>query len=170
MNLFRTPPLERALAARSLNSRAQARYLIGSFLVFVVPGYLGLLPSSGAGYTIALAFEAWFYIAITVLGITTAREAAGGDANPTFITEFTCLYLPIAITTLLPVWSLYWLCVWQFGDTLAFWSWSGMQFTENLRAINTDLIGLITFVAHVAANSLIYWRICRALRRVQSQR
>jgi hypothetical protein len=126
------------------------------------------MPSSGAGYSWALGFEAWFYVAIATFGVIAARDAAGGDSNRDFITEFTCLYVPVAITTLVPVWGAYWLLVWLFQDRLAEWSWSNAQFIQNLRGIGSDLFGLLTLVAHVVGNSIIYLRICKLLRQVRA--
>jgi hypothetical protein len=168
MHLLRTTPLINSLAARQVGGTDQARYLLVSFLIFIVPGYLGLLPSSGASYTWPLAFEAWFYIAIAVFGILAARDAAGGNSNQNFITEFTCLYVPVAVTTLGVVWSVYWATVLLLQNQLAAWSWSGTQFTENLRAMGTDLFGLATFLAHVASNTIIYVRLVRLLRTLQA--
>ena len=136
--------------------------------MFIVPGYLGLLPSSGAGYTWAIALEAWFYVFIAAFGVLAARDAAGGDANEDFITEFTCLYVPVAATTLVTVWSSYWAVVWLLQEQLAAWSWSRAQFTENLRALGTDLFGLATILAHVISNGVIYVRLVKLLRAVQT--
>ena len=170
MHLFRTAPIEAQLAARSMGAKAQAKYLMASFMIFMVPGYLSLIPSSAAPYTVALGLEAWFYVCITVLGVAAARDAAGGDSNQHFITEFTCVYVPIAITTLLGVWSIHWLVIFAFGDTLALWSWSGTQFTENLRNIGMELPGFVALLAQVASNALIYWRVCRSMRRIATLR
>ena len=168
MHLLRATPLISPLARRAVGAREQARYLLASFLVFSIPGYAGVMPSSGAGYTWVIAFEAWFYIAIAVFGVMAARDAAGGEKNPDFITEFTCLYVPVAITTLVPVWIAYWLLVWLLQDQLARWSMAHVQFIQNLRVIGSDLFGLVTLCAHILGNSLIYARVCRLLRKVQA--
>ena len=136
--------------------------------MFIVPGYLGLLPSSGPGYTWAIALEGWFYVIIAAFGVLAARDAAGGESNKDFITEFTCLYVPVAVTTLVAVWSAYWAIVWLLQEQLTAWSWSGKQFTQNLRAMGTDLFGLATFTAHVISNTVIYVRLVRLLRAVQA--
>jgi hypothetical protein len=168
MHLFRATPLVAPLAKREVGGREQGWYLLASFLAFSIPGYAGLMPSSGPGYSWAIGFEAWFYVAIATFGVITARDAAGGESNRDFITEFTCLYVPVAITTLVPVWGAYWLLVWQLQDQLAEWSWSNSQFIRNLRGIGTDLFGLLTLVAHIVGNSIIYFRICRLLRQVRA--
>ncbi len=168
MHLLRTNPVVDALVKRSIDGREQAWYLLASFLVFSIPGYAGLMPSSGPGYSWAIGFEAWFFIAITTFGAIAARDAAGGKSNRDFITEFTCLYVPVAVTTLVPLWTAYWLVTWQFQDILMDWSQSHSQFTQNLRSIGSDHFGLMTFLAHVIGNSIIYLRICRLLRKVQT--
>ena len=76
MHLINASPLILPLAKREVDGREQGRYLLASFLVFSIPGYAGLLPSSGAGYSWALGFEAWFYIAIATFGVIAARDAA----------------------------------------------------------------------------------------------
>jgi|JI10StandDraft_1071094.scaffolds.fasta_scaffold40733_1 hypothetical protein len=168
MHLINASPLILPLAKREVDGREQGRYLLASFLVFSIPGYAGLLPSSGAGYSWALGFEAWFYIAIATFGVIAARDAAGGEKNKDFISEFTCLYVPVSITTLVPVWAAYWLLVWLLQDQLAQWSWSNAQFIQNLRGIGSDLFGLLTLVAHIVGNSVLYLRICKLLRKVQA--
>jgi hypothetical protein len=167
MHLLRTKPLINALATGQINGADQARYLLGSFLVFIVPGYAGLLPSSGASYSWPLAFEAWFYVLIAVFGVLASRDAAGGSKNHHFITEFTCLYVPVAISTLICTWSVYWLVVLGLQDQIYAASFSRSQFTLNLRAIGTDYFGLLTFLTHVISNATIYYRIVGKLRLVQ---
>jgi hypothetical protein len=170
MHLFRTTPLVSLLARQEVGGTDQARYLLASFLVFTIPAYAGLMPSSGAGYTWAIGFEGWFYVAIAFFGVRAACDAAGGAINKNFITEFICMYVPVAITTLLAVWGVYWLVIWQLSEQLAEWSWSHSQFAQNLRVMGTDFFGLLTFASHVIANSTIYLRLIRLLGDVQAEK
>ena len=170
MQVLTAEPLVEPLARRQVDGNQQAWYLLGSFLVFMVPGYLGVMPSTATttGFSWAIALEGWLNVGIAVFGVLAARDAAGGAENKDFITEFTCLYLPVAFTTLALVWSIYWLVALLLQDSLTKWSEEDLQFLANLRLAGMDLFSLFTLMAHVASNAIIYVRITRLLRRVQA--
>ena len=73
------------------------------------------------------AYEAVVLTAVTVVGFSKAYEVAGGDANPDFVAEFTCLYVPVSVTTLPLVWGAFWAITLGFreanGSALILFSW-----------------------------------------------
>lgn len=93
-------------------------------------------------------------------------DASGGKSNPDYVAEFTCLYVPVSITTYAVVWGVYWFLRWAFHESLLAFSQSHFQFAVNLGRIGTDLFGFLTFFANVAALFICYWRLGRLLSRV----
>jgi len=169
MYFFRTAPLVLALARNEVSPRDQTYYLLASFLVLYLPSALGVSHLSGAYATWAHAIDVLFYISIVVIG-TLAARAAAGEANRNFIMEFTCLLMPIALTTLAAAWSLHWLVIWSLGEELARWTWAPSAFNNSLRAVGTDLVGFLAFVTNAGAIAVIFARIVRQLRSVQAKK
>lgn len=170
MHLFRTTPLVHQLARQDLTPELQARYLLASLVFYILVYYSGLVVSGALPWTWPSLLEAAALIGINMLGMVRCLDAAGGNDNPAFLVEFTCLSLPVGITTLLPVWALYWLTTWGFGESLVALSASHMQFAMNLHALGSDLFGFLSFVAILSVQFLSYWRLAGLLRRVRQAR
>jgi hypothetical protein len=166
MHLIRTAPLVQRLATGKVDAAEQAKYLALSLVVFTVPGYAGLLAS--APYPWPFYLEGWFIVSITVLGAFAARDAAQASRNPNFLIEFTCLFVPVAITTLISIWSLYWLLMQLFEKELLYWSYSQIEFVKRLRNLGTDLPGFSAFLAQVVSTGVIFWRVQNLLKKVQA--
>jgi hypothetical protein len=167
MHLLRTAPLVEALGRRAVSAEERAKYLLASFLAFNVIYYSGLAIGTAEPWSIPSTIEAVTIILVNVVGVVKTFDASGGKNNPDYVAEFTCLYVPVAISTYVSVWALYWLLRWSFHESLLAVSQSHFQFAVNLGRIGTDLFGFLTFFANVAALFITYVRLNRLLARVQ---
>ncbi len=170
MHLFRTQPLVAQLAQDGVDAEKRAHYLLASFLVFNVAYSSSLAISAGAPWTVPGTIEAVALALINILGIVKAFDAGGGKSNRDFIAQFTCLYVPTAITTLLAVWIPYWLLRIGFYESILSFSASHAQFAVNLASIGTDLFGFLTFMASIGTPAIIFYRVAKALAKVQAAR
>ena len=168
MHLFRTRPVIEQLSRGSMNAETRAHYLLASFLIFNVAYSSGLAIGAGAPWTVPGTIEAIALALVNILGIVKAFDAAGGESNKDFIAEFTCLYVPAAVTTLLAVWLPYWLLRVAFRESLLSYTTSHDQFAVNLAAIGTDIFGFLTFLASVGTPAIIFYRVSNALARIRS--
>jgi hypothetical protein len=167
MHLFRTKPLIQQLARGEISATKKAHYLLASFLMFVVAYSSGFVPGSPPVWTIPALLEAAAVTLITVIGIVKCFDAAGGEGSTDFIAQFTCLYVPVTITTLLVVWSIFWGIAFGFRESLIALSQSRMQFALNLSRLGTDLLGFLSFSAAITVQIATYYRIANALEDVQ---
>lgn len=167
MHLLRTYPLVRKLANAEVSNTQKAYYLVASFLMFNVAYYSGFvtgnpmwtIPSLLEGFTIAL---------ITVIGMVKAFDAAGGEESNDFIAEFTCLYVPITISTMLIVWSLFWGITLGFRESLMAISRSHEQFAVNLSLIGANLFSFLVYVAAVSVQAITFYRMTSSLAAVRA--
>lgn len=107
---------------------------------------------------------------INALGITQVLEAAGGPRSRHFLQDFTCLYVPVSVSSLLLVWSAYWVIRLSFIEGLLALSNSGSRFALNLAALGTDFLGLLGLLCSVGTQVLVYYRLVHLQRLVESLR
>lgn len=170
MHLFRTKPLIQQLARGELSATKKAHYLLASFLMFTVAFYSGLVSGSPPVWTVPSLLEAAAVVLVTTVGLVKCFDAAGGEESSDFIASFTCLYVPITITTLLVVWSVFWAITLGFREALIALSRSHMQFALNLARLGTDLFGFLTFAAVVLVQIATFYRMANALEDVRLAR
>jgi hypothetical protein len=167
MHLLRTAPLVKALGRRAVSAEERASYLLASFLAFNVIYYSGLAIGTADPWSVPSLIEAAAIILINIVGVVKTFDASGGKSNDDYVAEFTCLYVPVAITTYVVVWGLYWLLRFGFHESLLALSQTHFQFAVNLGRLGTDLFGFLTFFANVAALFITYARLTRLLAYVQ---
>ena len=170
MQLLRTKPVVEALIADSVSAEERAKYLLASFLVFNAAYYSGLVVAGAELWTPLSLMEAAVVVALNIVGVVKTFDAAGGKTNTDFIAQFTCLYVPVSVTTLVAVWGVYWLMRMSFTPTLVELSRSNMQFALNLASLGTDLLGFLAFVANVGVLAITYGRLHKLLARVREAR
>ncbi|MES2952863.1 MAG: hypothetical protein V4858_30400, partial [Pseudomonadota bacterium] len=169
MHLFRTQPLIAKLARGQVSNAEKAYYLLASFLMFTVAYYTGLV-SSNATWTLPSTLEGIAIGVITVIGVVKSFDASGGEESSDFVAQFTCLYVPITITTMLVVWSVFWGVLFGFRESLIAMSESHMQFAINLSRLHADMFNFVTFVAVVAVQGITFYRMTRCLNEVRELR
>lgn len=167
MHLFRTAPLVEQLGRRAVSAEERAKYLLAGFLVFNFAYYSGYVIGTAPPWTVPGTIEAIAVILINIMGIVKTFDASGGRDNPDFVVEFTCLYVPVSVTTLLGVWGTYWFLRTAFRESIMALSESHFQFAVNLSSIDTNLFGFLTFAATIGVLIITYSRIAGLLVRVQ---
>lgn len=169
IHFFSAQRLAAKLIQHELDPKARAHYLAASFVIFVVFMYSGLASANPLGSWLSY-YEAVIVAAISILGVLKAYEAAGGEANPAFVTEFTCLFVPVSVTTYGVVWSLYWAVVLGLRESIDLLAESHLQIAINLAKIGSDFFGLLTFLAVVVVQFVTFYRIARWFRIIRAQR
>jgi hypothetical protein len=170
MHLFRARPLIAPLASGALSAEQRAHYLLASFLIFNLAYYSGFVASGTAPWTFPYIAEALAVILINIVGIVATFDAAGGKANKQFITDFTCLFVPVSVTTLLVFWGAYWALRVVFREAVMGLAESNMQFAMNLANLGFDGFALLAFIATVGSLAVTYIRLSKLLRAVRTER
>ncbi len=135
--------------------------------MYTLAYYSGLVGIGAPIWSLFSIFEGVALVAIAIFGIAQAYEAAGGRESRSFMVDFTCLSVPVSITTMLGGWAVYWVIRAGFFNLLQSLSESHFQFARNLSMIGSDLFGLLTFGAVVSIQAIVFWRMVRLLRMVR---
>jgi hypothetical protein len=170
MHFFRAGPLVRELAEDSLTAQQRASYLLASFLIFNVAYYSGFMASGTVPWTPPYFAEAAAVVLINIIGVVKAFDASGGHKNKQFISDFTCLYVPVSVVTLLAVWGAYWLLRVAFSASLQAFAESDLQFAINLSQLGFDIFSFIGLTATLTLLVVTYVRLCSLLAKVRTQR
>ena len=170
LHLFNTKRLVHELARHAVDTEQQAYYVITSIVFYFLIYYSGLVVASSRPLTLPSVLELIAVIGISVVGVFQAYEASGGKAGKSFLVDFTCLFVPVSITTYLPVWLVYWAVRLSFAPTLNALSDSHMQFAMNLSRLGTDFFGLLGFIAAAGSLAISYWRVVKLMHLVQAER
>jgi hypothetical protein len=168
VRLLHARKLAEELGQGRVSPRTKAYYLCAGFALWTVINVTGFTTVSPLWSWMSL-IEAIALIVITLLGVQSAYDAAGGDDNPEFIAEFTCLYVPVSLTSALLVWGAYWGIVAGFRESLIAISESRMQFAINLGQIGSSVFGALVTLAVLAFQALTFYRITRLFQVVRSQ-
>ncbi|KPF41551.1 hypothetical protein IP80_21140 [beta proteobacterium AAP65] len=170
MHLIRTRPLIQALASGNVSAEKRAQYLLASFVIFNVAYYSGLVVAGTAPWTPPYIAEALAVIIINVVGVVTTFDASGGKSNKQYIIDFTCLYVPVSVTTLLGFWGCYWILRIGFHEAIMAMSQSNLQFAINMSQLGFDGFALLAFVATIGSLAVTYVRLAKLLAAVRAAR
>ena len=170
MHLLSAKKLVHELAADAVTTEQQAQYMLVGFAIWNIAFYSGLIVSGSNVWSLPSVLEGVAVIAINVFGVFQAYEAAGGRDSRSFIVDFTCLYVPVTITTIVPVWAIYWAVRLGFEGLLVSLYESHSQFVVNLHRMGIDFFGLLSLLAVVLVLAVTYWRITSLLRTLRQQR
>lgn len=168
LRLLNARRLAEELGRGQVSTRAKGYYLFASFAMWLLINVTGFATVSPLWSWMSF-IETAALLLITILGFSSAYEAAGGDANSDFVAQFTCLFVPVTITTVLIVWALYWGAVIGFRESIIAISESRMQFAINLGRIGSSLFGALVMLAVLAVQAVTFYRITRLFRVVRSQ-
>jgi cation transport ATPase len=162
------------LAAGRVTAREQSLYLVVSFLIWVVPAYLFLFswPRTNEAqffwwiWLIELGFIVLFY----VTGVSFCLRKCRVDPKKNFLVDFSCLYAPISLTTLIGVWGGFHLLT-----TGILWLISGMTFEQDpVRWFpwlgSARVYDVLRMFASVAAVFIVFLRIGEHMSRISTLR
>jgi hypothetical protein len=170
MHLFRTAPLVQQLGARQVSPQQQAEYLLTSFVVFSLFSYAAIVVPSAGPWTAISLLEGVAVVVVTMVGVVKAFDFSGGKNNPDFVADFTCLYVPVSITTLLAFWGDYWLVVLGFRGAITSPSFINSQFAINLASLGFDPFTFLALAGNVGVPAVTYYRIAKLLTNVRALR
>jgi hypothetical protein len=170
MHLLRARPLIPVLASGALSAEQRAYYLLASFLVFNLAYYSGFVTSGSAPWTFPYIAEALAVVVINIVGVVAAFDASGGKKNKQFISDFTCLYVPVSVTTLLVFWGAYWIIHMAFHEAVMGLAQSDMQFAMNMANLGFNGFALLAFLATVGSLAVTYIRLIKLLQAVRAER
>lgn len=160
IRIFNARKVAESLHRGEVSARDRAYYLMASFLVLLPFFYFGLVDGNPPASWLNL-YEVFAVVVITVIGFVKVYEAAGGDSNPEFVAQFTCLWVPVAVTTMIAVCAAYWGIALGFREGLIALSRSNLQISASLYNIGSDFFGLLIFLAAALTQVIVFYRIWR---------
>jgi hypothetical protein len=174
IHFFSAKKLRARLALGAVGAREQAFYLAGSFIVWIVPGYLFLIPAP-SGINQTWFYGMWFYefalsVLIYAVGIYFCLAKCHVHPKRNFMIDFGCLYFPVSVTTLLVTWLLF-----HVIATLLPWSLTQLSFDVEptqwfLLLTSARFFDLMRFLAVVGAAFAVFYRIGRHMEHVARAR
>jgi hypothetical protein len=163
------------LAAGRVTAREQALYLAGSFVVWLLPGYLFIIPARWPDDP-AWFYGLWFYelamlVLISVAGTLYCLDKCRVDPRRNFLVDFSCLYFPVSLTTLVVTWAIFYVLVALRRPWLAFLV---VAFERPPMLLSNLASGrffeILVFLAIVGANFAVFYRIGRHMARIGALR
>ena len=95
--------------------------------------------------------ESLAVVLINIVGVVATFDASGGKSNKQYVIDFTCLYVPVSVTTLLVFWGIYWVLRIGFHEALMNLAHSNLQFAINMSKIGFEGFSLLAFVATIGS-------------------
>ena len=168
--LFSARKLRERLAVGAVTAREQAIYLAGSFVVWLMPGYLFIIPPP-SGVSPSWFYGMWFYefamlVLIYTAGVFYCLANCHVHPKQNFLIDFSCLNLPVSVTTLAVTWGLFHLLATAFPWWLTTLSFDSEPPTWLLWVTSTRFFDLLRFFAIVGASFAIIYRVGRHIRHI----
>jgi hypothetical protein len=174
LHIFSATRLGRRLAAGAVAAPEQAFYIAGTSVVWLLPGYLFIVPPI-VGKDPAWFFGMWFYefamlAIIFVAGTLYCLGKCRVEPTRHFLIDFSCLSFPLTLTTLVAAWALNYAIAFgvpwgivQLERYLGAPSWFDLFFTDRF-------LDLLRFFAVVGSEFAIFYRMGRHMERVADLR
>lgn len=173
-HLFSSASLAEELTSHKVEASDQAAYLAASFIAWLLPYYSFLYPlpydENEKWYWSMWAYEAFMLVIINIFGVLKCLNACEFEPKKNFLVDFSCLYLPVSVTTLIGVWSVYYLyrylwvlLVQSIDPAIGPPEWAPIVFSYKFH----DLLRLL---AVVAVPLIIFLRIGAWMRIISAKR
>jgi hypothetical protein len=173
LHLLSARRLGEKLAADEVSPQEQAFYLAASFVLWILPYYLFVVPPPvGDAWPIPLSL--WFYETVTlvviyIFGVLYCLARCHVEPRWNFLIDFSCLYAPISLTTLVAVWGAF-----HVYASLAPWILKRVTF-ETLPGFlvfiySLRVFDLIRFAAVVGVAFIIFVRIGNCMQHISRLR
>jgi len=169
LHLLSAERLGKRLGAGEVSPQEQAFYLSASFVLWLLPTYLLISPAPNV-QAWSIPFGLWFYeggalALIYVLGVLYCLARCHVEPKRNFIIDFSCLYTPISLTTLVVVWGIFYIYASLIPVWLQNFSFdSPPRFLELIYSARFS--DLMRFFAIVGGTSLVLIRIGNHMERV----
>jgi hypothetical protein len=174
IHLFSVRPLVEKLAAGAVPAADQAKYLMLGFVVWLLPVYLYISPSSASRdpqWLLAMTLAEGFMLAVVnVAGVSLCLRRCTVDPDRHFMKDFGCLYLPVSVLVLAATWGAFHAVVWtalHFGVDLPDFFWSKRTGGETTLH---RLYDTLRYLVIVGQTFLIYWLVGVNIERVAELR
>ena len=174
VHLLRARRLGDELSKGAVSPNEQAIYLSASFILWLIPGYLLIVPTPNVQAWL-LPFGLWFYEALVLLlvyifGVRYCLARCQVEPRKHFLTDFSCLYAPISLTTLLVVWGIF-----HLYASLVPWWLTGLTFDSPPPRwvefiYSARFADLMRFFAVVAVSFFTLVRVGNHMQRVSKLR
>lgn len=135
--------------------------------MFTIAYYSGFV-SGNTAWTLPSILEGLTIAGVTAIGLVKTFDASGGEEASDFVAQFTCVYVPISISTMLVIWSTFWATTIGFRESLIALSQSHMQFAVNLSRLGADMFSFLAFAAAVTVQGVTFYRITNSLADVRA--
>jgi hypothetical protein len=111
LHLLSAERLSKRLSSGEVSPKEQAYYLMASLVLWLVPGYLLIAPAPNV-QAWSIPFGLWFYeagalVLINVFGVLYCLAKCTVEPKKNFLVDFSCLYAPTSLTTLVVVWGVF---------------------------------------------------------------
>lgn len=168
IHLFSAKRVAIELARKEIGPKARGYYMLANILLFVPLYYSGLVWPNPLWSWLSI-YEAFVVIVVTFFGFAKVFEAADGESNPDFMAEFICLCVPVSLTTIVAVWSCFWIVTIGFREFIVSLSGSNLQLAQDLWRIDSDFFGLLSFLAVALVQVVTFYRIAKLFHIVRGR-
>jgi len=173
IRLLSASHLTERLALGLVSEREQAFYLAAGFILWLLPTYLLVIPAPNA-YAWLVPLGLWFYellllFLVYVFGVLYCLGKCQVEPRKNFLVDFSCLYAPISLVTLVIVWGIFHI----YASLIPWWVqkltfedqpwWLGLFYSERF-------LDLMRFLAMVAVNFFVFIRLGTYMERASKLR
>jgi hypothetical protein len=155
------------LAAGRITAREQSRYLTASFLIWLIPAYLLVLPAPRTNdpqffWWVSL-IELVLLVLFCITGVAYCLRKSRVDPKRHFLVDFSCLNAPISLTTLAIVWGSFYLLT-----EGVVWALSGTTLEQNPShwLASSRVYDVLRMFASTGAVFFVFLRIGKHMNRV----
>src|SRR5262245_11203196 len=161
-----------ALASGEVSPRDQALYLLMSFLVWMLPYYLFIIPpiTTAAWFYLLHAYEAFALVVINFAGVFFCLNKCRVNPSRHFLVDFTCLYGPVSLYVLVIGWGLYHGLIYGTASLLSGLSFESEPPSWLLTLYSSRGYDLFRYLIYVGVWAAIFLRIGYHLEKISEQR
>ena len=166
------------LASGAVTAQEQAFYLAGSLVLWLLPAYLFIDPGPLEPDP-WWSYSMWFYefavlVVITIVGVQYCLRKCHIEPSRHFLVDFSCLYFPVSLTTLVVAWALFWAITYGRFQLLNWW----IDYYPSDRALprwplifgSARFSDLMRFLAIAGCNFVVYYRISGHIEQIAQLR
>jgi hypothetical protein len=159
------------LAAGRIAAGEQSRYLTASFLIWLIPAYLLVLPAPRTNDPQFFGWVSLIELVLLVLfcitGVAYCLRRCRVDPKRHFLVDFSCLNAPISLTTLAIVWGSFYVLT-----EGVVWALSGTTSEQNPShwLASSRVYDVLRMFASTGAVFLVFLRIGKHMNRVSLMR
>jgi hypothetical protein len=173
LHLISAERLGRRLVENSVSAQEQALYVSASFVIWLLPTYLLVIPTPNP-HAWPIPLGLWFYEAgalvfIFSVGVPYCLARCRVEPKKNFLIDFSCLYAPVSLTTLVIVWAIYYI----YASFVPMWLVT-LTFDARPRILefiySARFFDLMRFLGIVGGTLVVIIRVGNHMERVSNMR